>query len=76
MRKQFLFMVLMIISMMASAQTTYKTYIKAAKKGDADAQFRIGSCYSKGDGIEKTKRKPLIGGERQQSKGMLYLKAF
>lgn len=59
MKKQFLFMVLMIISMMASAQTTYKTYIKAAKKGDADAQFRIGSCYSKGDGIEKNEKKAV-----------------
>lgn len=52
-------MVLMLISMMASAQTTYKTYIKAAKKGDADAQYRIGSCYSKGDGIEKDEKKAV-----------------
>lgn len=59
MKKQFLFMVLMLISMMASAQTTYKTYIKAAKKGDADAQYRIGSCYSKGDGIEKDEKKAV-----------------
>ena len=52
-------MLLMLIPRMASAQSTYKTYIKAAKKGDADAQVRIGSCYSKGDGIDKDDKKAV-----------------
>lgn len=52
-------MLLMLIPMMASAQSTYKTYIKAAKKGDADAQCRIGLCYSKGDGIDKDDKKAV-----------------
>lgn len=45
--------------MMASAQSTYKTFIKTAKKGDADAQCQIGLCYSKGDGIEKDDKKAV-----------------
>ena len=59
MKNWLLIMLLMLIPMMASAQSTYKQYIKAAKKGDADAQFRIGSCYSKGDGIEKNEKKAV-----------------
>ena len=52
-------MILMLIPMIASAQSTYKEFIKAAKKGDADAQYRIGSCYSKGAGVEKDEKKAV-----------------
>ena len=46
MRKQFLFMVLMIISMMASAQTTYETYIKAAKKNKIKSYYDATNAIS------------------------------
>lgn len=59
MKNWLLIMLLMLIPMMASAQSTYKQYIKAAKKGDADAQYRIGSCYSKGSGVERDEEKAV-----------------
>ena len=45
--------------MIVVAQSTYKEYIKAAKKGDVDAQCRIGLCYSKGDGVEIDAKKAV-----------------
>ena len=30
-----------------------KWYRKAALRGDADAQFNLGVCYAKGEGVEK-----------------------
>lgn len=57
--KKLLFLLLssLLVPAIVSAQTTYQYYIRAAKKGDADAQFRIGSCYSKGSGVEKDEKK-------------------
>ena len=48
MKKQSFIMILILVPMVVLAQSTYQENIKAAKKGDAEAQFRIGSCYSKG----------------------------
>lgn len=59
MKKQFIIMFLMLVPMIASAQNIYQEYIKAAKKGDADAQFRIGSCYSNGVGVKKDEKKAV-----------------
>ena len=53
MKKYILILFSMLVPILVSAQSTYDMYIKAAKKGDADAQFRIGSCYSKGAGVKK-----------------------
>ena len=33
-----------------------KNYRKAANQGDAEAQFNLGSCYEKGEGIRKIGR--------------------
>ncbi len=52
-------MLLMLTPIMVSAQSAYKKYIKAAKKGDAQAQCRIGICYSKGEDVEKDEKKAV-----------------
>jgi TPR repeat protein len=76
MKKLVLFLYLILASMVMSAQNTYEDNIRAAKKGDADAQFVIGSCYSTGANVEKMKRKLFIGGARRPNKDMRHLKAF
>lgn len=38
MKKKFLMIIIMLVPMIVVAQSTYKEYIKAAKKGDVDAQ--------------------------------------
>ena len=59
MKKLFIILFLMLVPMIVAAQSTYKEYIKAAKKGDADAQCRIGLCYSKGNDVEKDEKKAV-----------------
>ena len=36
-----------------------KALIKAAERGGAKAQFKLGVCYDKGDGLDKNKEKAL-----------------
>lgn len=69
MMKQFLIILLMLIPMIASAQTTYQEFIKAAQKGDADAQFRIGSCYSKGAGVKQDDEKAVYWWHKSARQG-------
>lgn len=59
MKRPFLIIIWMFLPMITLAQSTYKEYIKAAKKGDADAQCRIGLCYSKGNDVEKDEKKAV-----------------
>lgn len=59
MKKQILISFLMLIPMIVAAQSTYKSYIKAAKKGDAEAQYMIGSCYSKGVDVKQNDEKAV-----------------
>ena len=58
MKKQILTF-LMLVPMIVAAQSTYKSYIKAAKKGDAEAQYMIGSCYSKGVDVKQNDEKAV-----------------
>ena len=37
------------------AEVTTMKYRKAAEQGDADAQYRLGTCYANGDGVEMNK---------------------
>ena len=59
MRKQILILFLMGISIITSAQGTYQKFISAAKRGDADAQYRIGSCYHSGADVDKDEKKAV-----------------
>ena len=34
-------------------EEAFEYYLKAAKQGDAEAQFYLGLCYHNGDGVEK-----------------------
>ncbi|MBQ8702467.1 MAG: sel1 repeat family protein [Prevotella sp.] len=69
MKKQFLTILLMLVPMITLAQSTYKEDIKAAKKGDADAQCRIGLCYSRGDGVEKDEKKAVYWWRKAAEQG-------
>lgn len=34
-------------------EEAFEYYLKAARQGDAEAQFYLGLCYNYGDGVEK-----------------------
>ena len=34
----------------------FKEYRKAAKKGDAEAQFNLGNCYYNGEGVKQNNK--------------------
>lgn len=64
-------------------KNNYQKYIDAAKRGDAEAQYRIGACYQTGDGVEKNISKAAywwqIGADQndptcQMALGLLYLR--
>ena len=59
----------MLVPMIALAQSKYKEYIKAAKKGNADAQFYIGLCYSKGEDVEKDEKKAVYWWRKAADQG-------
>ena len=45
---------LLAVSLVGKGQTKYEQFIKAAKKGDPEAQYQIGQCYERGGrGVEK-----------------------
>lgn len=69
MRKQILILFLMGISIITSAQGTYQKFISAAKRGDADAQYRIGSCYHTGADVEKDEKKAVYWWGKAAKKG-------
>jgi TPR repeat protein len=37
-----------------NAKKAYKLYIKIARKGHTEAQFRVANMYAKGTGVEKS----------------------
>lgn len=54
MKKLFVSLWLMMAFVLAGAQdVSYKANIKAARNGDAYAQFLIGKCFHKGDGVDQ-----------------------
>ena len=59
----------MLVPMIVLAQSKYKEYIKAAKKGNADAQFYIGLCYSKGEDVEKDEKKAVYWWRKAAAQG-------
>ena len=69
MKKYILILFSMLVPILVSAQSTYDMYIKAAKKGDADAQFHIGSCYSKGAGVKKDDKKAGVWWRKAAEQG-------
>lgn len=62
--------------MVVSAQNTYQYYIRAAKNGDADAQCRIGSCYSKGTYVEKDDKKAVDWWKKAAKQGHALSQGF
>ena len=43
---------LLTVATISMGQTNYEKYIDAANQGDAEAQYQIGLCFSKGDGVK------------------------
>ena len=50
-------MMLLMMPTNSWAQTPFKTMVKAAKKGDALAQTKVGNCYFYGKGAKKSYKK-------------------
>ncbi len=71
-----LFLYLILASMVVSAQNTYEDNIRAAKKGDADAQFVIGSCYSTGANVEKDEEKAVYWWSKAAKQGHAASQSF
>ena len=46
-----------------------KWYRKAAEQGHADAQFRLGSCYAFGEGVEQSWERAVYWAERAAKQG-------
>lgn len=72
MKKQLLIFIMMLVSTVVSAQNTYQKYIDAAQKGDADAQYRIGTCYSKGTDVEKDEKEAVYWWRKAADQGHPY----
>ena len=41
-------------------EEVFEYYLKAARQGDAEAQFYLGLCYNYGDGVEKDLSEAVI----------------
>lgn len=69
MKKQFILILFILVPIIASSHNTFKEYIKAAKKGNADAQWMIGYLYSKGEDVEKDEKKAVYWWRKAAEQG-------
>jgi TPR repeat protein len=51
-------------------------YTKSAEQGFAIAQYNLGLCYSKGEGVDKDLKQALIGIQNRRNKEMQMLNLF
>ncbi|MBQ2298405.1 MAG: sel1 repeat family protein, partial [Bacteroidaceae bacterium] len=57
MKRNFLVLMVLALSVPVLAQTWSKELEKAAKKGDVTAQLAVGNAYFNGDGVNADKEK-------------------
>lgn len=57
MKKILLALAFIVSAMSMNAQQWSKELVKAAKNGDAEAQYQVGLCYYEGNGVEKDEKK-------------------
>ena len=53
MEKKIILFIFLLIAANTMSQIKYEDYINAAKKGDPEAQHKVGTCYALGLGVEK-----------------------
>ena len=69
MNKLFFIFISILLSTSVSAQYKYADYIDAAKKGDSEAQHKIGVCYALGLGIDKDYSQSLFWYHKSADQG-------